>query len=141
MLRRGGQTNFMRVSAVNENRGGRGGCQNKSDCKLGGWRRKCGVSEMVRVKSPPPMPLLIFDGECGFCRRWVGRWKNATGEAVTYLPLQDPAVATQFPEIPREDMEESIHLVLPDGSVYYGAEAVFRSLAAGGRERWLLRLY
>lgn len=87
------------------------------------------------------MPLLIFDGECGFCRRWVGRWKNATGEAVTYLPLQDPAVATQFPEIPREDMEESIHLVLPDGSVYYGAEAVFRSLAAGGRERWLLRLY
>jgi lipase maturation factor 1 len=93
------------------------------------------------VQAPPPKPLLVFDGDCQFCRRWINRWKNATGDAVDYLPFQDPAVASRFPEIPRDDFAEAVHLILPDGSVSRGAEAVFRSLAEGGRQRWLLALY
>ena len=59
----------------------------------------------------------------------------------TYLPFQDESVAARFPEIPREDFEQAVHLILPDGSVCSGAEAVFRSLAEAGKERWLLWLY
>jgi predicted DCC family thiol-disulfide oxidoreductase YuxK/uncharacterized membrane protein YphA (DoxX/SURF4 family) len=99
------------------------------------------VPEINRVQSPPARPLLVFDGDCQFCRRWVARWKSATGEAVDYLPFQDAAVPARFPEIPPADFEEAIHLILPDGSVSRGAEAVFRSLAEGGRHRWLWRLY
>ena len=95
----------------------------------------------LRVQSPPFKPLLVFDGDCRFCRRWIARWKNATGNAVDYLPFQDESVAVRFPEIPRQDFEEAVHLILPDGSVSRGAEAVFRSLAQGGRHRWLLGLY
>ena len=99
------------------------------------------MSRELHVESPPPKPLLVFDGECQFCRRWITRWKHATGGAVDYLPLQDESVAARFPEIPRGDFEESVHLILPDGSVCRGAEAVFRSLAEGGKDRWLLGLY
>ncbi|MGA3182563.1 MAG: lipase maturation factor family protein [Verrucomicrobiota bacterium] len=94
-----------------------------------------------RVASPPPKPLLIFDGDCGFCRRWVARWRRATGDAVDFQPFQDEAVAKNFPEIPPAAFQDAVHLIFSDGSVCAGAEAVFRSLAAGGRERWLLWCY
>ncbi len=89
---------------------------------------------MIRVAQPPAKPLLIFDGECGFCRRWIERWKLATGDRVDYLTFQD--LGGQFPEISREQFEKSVQLIESDGAVYSGAEAVFRSL---GRQ-WLYRL-
>jgi predicted DCC family thiol-disulfide oxidoreductase YuxK len=33
-------------------------------------------------------PLLIFDGDCGFCRIWVEYWKRLTGDLVAYGPYQ-----------------------------------------------------
>ncbi len=95
----------------------------------------------IRVASPPPKPLLIFDGDCGFCRRWVARWQRAVGDAVDYRPFQDGEVKSKYPEIPPPDLEKAIHLVSPDGSVCRGAEAAFRSLATGGVERWMLWAY
>src|SRR5215471_17725689 len=93
----------------------------------------------VQVASPPPRPLLIFDGECGFCRRWIVRWKAATGRAVDYAESQQ--VAPQFPEIPKEAFARAVQLVLPDGAVLEGAEAVYRSLAEAPRSGWLLGAY
>jgi predicted DCC family thiol-disulfide oxidoreductase YuxK/uncharacterized membrane protein YphA (DoxX/SURF4 family) len=84
---------------------------------------------------------MLFDGECQFCRRWVARWKNATGDAVDYLPFQSEEIGRRFPEIPRAELEKSVHLITPDGKVLSGAEAVFQALAFGGTHRWLLRLY
>ncbi|HET6350391.1 MAG TPA: DCC1-like thiol-disulfide oxidoreductase family protein, partial [Candidatus Krumholzibacteria bacterium] len=83
-------------------------------------------------------PLMIFDGDCGFCRRWIARWKAFTGDRVEYEPFQ--SAADRFPEIPREQFARAVHLVEPDGSYSHGAEAVLRALAHGGR-RWPLALY
>ena len=79
-----------------------------------------------RVSNPPERPLLVFDGDCHFCRRWIERWRELTGGAVEYAPFQE--VAQSFPEIPRENFEQAVHFIDRDGSVYRGAEAVFRSL-------------
>ncbi|MEY2511311.1 MAG: hypothetical protein QOE26_2074 [Verrucomicrobiota bacterium] len=86
-----------------------------------------------KVSAPPSKPLVVFDGDCNFCRRWVERWREMTRGAVDYAPFQD-AVA-RFPEIPREDFAQALHFIDKDGTVYRGAEAVFRSLgtARGGR--------
>ena len=54
----------------------------------------------IVVRNPPPKPLLIFDGDCHFCRRWIERWREITAGAVEYAPSQE--VAERFPEIPRE---------------------------------------
>lgn len=84
-------------------------------------------------------PLLIFDGDCSFCRRWIARWQRLTGEAVHYQPYQ--RVAGSFPQIPKTDFGRAVHLVEADGTVTRAAEAVFRSLSLGGRLRGLRWLY
>ncbi|MFZ1072383.1 MAG: lipase maturation factor family protein [Verrucomicrobiia bacterium] len=86
---------------------------------------KCGI----RVATPPPKPLMVFDGDCNFCTLWIRRWRQMTGESVDYLAAQDPRIAAQFPEIPREQFDTAVQLIETDGSVYSGAEAVFRTLA------------
>ncbi len=99
------------------------------------------MSHELRVASPPGKPLLVFDGDCGFCRRWIARWQSATGDAVDYLPFQDETIGVRFPEIPRQSFERAVQLILPDGSVLSAARAVLRALALGGAARWLLWCY
>ncbi|HYK42368.1 MAG TPA: lipase maturation factor family protein [Thermoanaerobaculia bacterium] len=86
---------------------------------------------MARVAAPPERPLLIFDGDCGFCRMWIARWRSVTGPRVDYAPSQE--VAGRFPEIPAEAFRRSVQLVLPDGAVLQGARAVFAALSVAGR--------
>src|ERR1051326_5882699 len=85
----------------------------------------------IWIVKPPDKPLLIFDGDCHFCRRWIERWRELTGGAVEYSPFQD--VAERFPEIPREKFEESVHFIDSNGTVYRGGEAVLRSLGRKAR--------
>ncbi len=92
-----------------------------------------------RVGEPPEKPLLIFDGDCGFCKRWVERWKSLTGDRVDYAPSQE--AGSRFPEISAEEFRHSVQLVLPDGRVFEGAEAVFVSLSFAPRRKWLLAVY
>jgi predicted DCC family thiol-disulfide oxidoreductase YuxK len=94
-----------------------------------------------RVAAPPPKPLMIFDGDCNFCTLWIRRWRQMTGDAVDYLPSQDPAVAGRFPEIPRAQFGTAVQLLETDGVVYSGAEAVFRALAKNPNRQWPLLAY
>ncbi|HUA68453.1 MAG TPA: lipase maturation factor family protein, partial [Candidatus Saccharimonadales bacterium] len=95
----------------------------------------------IRVATPPPKPLMVFDGDCNFCTLWVRRWQQMTGENVNYLPAQDSSIPAQFPEIPREEFNTAVQLIESDGAVYSGAEAVFRTLAKNTDRKWLLRTY
>ncbi|HEY3663548.1 MAG TPA: lipase maturation factor family protein [Chthoniobacterales bacterium] len=90
----------------------------------------------LQVANPPPKSLLVYDGDCGFCKLWIARWREETGDAVDYEPLQ--SAAARFPEVPREEFERAVKLIEPDGRVWSGAAAVYRSLGAGGRplNRW-----
>ena len=84
------------------------------------------ANDTPRVANPPPRPLMAFDGDCGFCRYWVDRWRHATGGNVDYEPYQKEAV--RFPEIPPEAFARAIQFIEADGSVTSGADAVFRAL-------------
>jgi predicted DCC family thiol-disulfide oxidoreductase YuxK len=95
----------------------------------------------IRVATPPPKPLMVFDGDCNFCTLWIRRWQQMTGDAVDYLPSQDASIATQFPEIPRERFNTAVQLIETGGTVYSGAEAVFRTLAKNPKWQWPLNFY
>jgi lipase maturation factor 1 len=95
----------------------------------------------LRVAKPPARPLLVFDGDCYFCKFWVQRWQGLTGDAVEYLPAQDPRLAEQFPEISCTQFATAVQLIATDGVVYSGAEAVLRTLAYARHRQWPLRLY
>lgn len=83
--------------------------------------------------------LLIYDGDCAFCRYWVDAWRAETGDRVIYAPSQE--IAAKFPDIPRERYRRSIQLIDVDGRRYEGARAVFRALAHAPGRGWLVRLY
>jgi len=95
----------------------------------------------LRAGRPPTRPVLVYDGDCRFCTLWIRRGQQLTGEAVEYLPAQDPRVADQFPEIPRAWFDTAIQLIDTDGRVYSGAEAVCRTLAHHRGWRWALEVY
>ncbi len=83
-------------------------------------------SSYFSVLHPPPRPLLVYDGDCGFCRKWAGRWKGITGDKVDYEPYQKAAAS--YPEIPIENFQKAVQLIEPDGTVTGGAQAVFKTL-------------
>ena len=84
-------------------------------------------------------PLLLFDGDCGFCRFWVERWRAKTRGCVDYAPAQQEAA--RFPQVTEERWKHAAQLVMPDGAVYEGAEAMFTALAQVPEHRWALVAY
>jgi predicted DCC family thiol-disulfide oxidoreductase YuxK len=84
-------------------------------------------------------PLLVYDGDCSFCRLWIARWQSYTGDRVEYAPFQE--VAARFPQIPREDFARSLQLVMPGGAIYSAAHAVFRTLAYAPGQSGMLWAY
>ena len=84
-------------------------------------------------------PLLVFDGDCGFCQAWVDYWKDLTSDRVNYAPFQE--VGERFPQVSREEFASAVKLILPDGEVRTGAHAVFVALAAVPNKRWMLWSY
>jgi len=95
----------------------------------------------LRVASPPPRPLLVYDGDCHFCTLWIRRGQQLTGDTVDYRPAQDPRIAAQFPEISRTQFAEAVQYIAANGIVRSGAEAVFRTLAQNPRWQWPLHGY
>src|ERR1700681_1101565 len=87
----------------------------------------------LRVASPPPKPLMIWDGDCHFCRRWIERWREITADQVDYEPFQ--TAAERFPEIPRNEFQSAVQFIETNGQVFHGAEAVYRSLGYSRRHR------
>jgi hypothetical protein len=43
----------------------------------------------LRVSNPPPKALLIWDGDCDFCRLWIERWREMTAGKVDYTTYQE----------------------------------------------------
>ncbi len=81
-------------------------------------------------------PLLIYDGDCGYCRRWIERWRARTGERVRYLPYARTGLFTRLRISPRA-ARQSVQLIEPSGRISTGANAVFRALGRGPGLRWL----
>ena len=88
----------------------------------------------------PDGPTLIYDGECELCRQAVAlltRWDRE--HALRFVPFQDEA-AGRF-GIPLPALAAAMHLVLPDGSTFAGADATPELLRLLPGKRWLAPLY
>jgi predicted DCC family thiol-disulfide oxidoreductase YuxK len=85
------------------------------------------------------VPVVIYDGNCGFCRIWIEYWKAITGKRITYAASQE--VGSRYPEIQGQNFRESVQLVLPGGEVLSGARAVFVTLTFAPGMAWLLWAY
>jgi len=96
-------------------------------------------SSHPRVANPPLKPLMIWDGECHFCRLWIECWRALTAGEVDYETYQK--AATRFPEIPLEQFQRSVVYIDKDGEVFFAAEAVYRSLRCRSSRKWMAWSY
>ena len=96
-------------------------------------------SPAFRVAAPLERPLVVFDGDCAFCRFWIARWKQTSGESLDYSPYQEAAV--RFPEIPIEEFRRAVALVRPSGEILFGAAAVVAARAERTGHSFLSRVY
>ena len=100
---------------------------------------------MTRPAGAPP--LLLFDDECGVCRRiasWVRASALASGRATLDVrPIgEDPAALRAIePTLDIWEAYETIHLVMPDGSLKRGGEAVAEVLRRLPSTRGVARLF
>ncbi|MGO8869585.1 MAG: lipase maturation factor family protein [Alphaproteobacteria bacterium] len=90
----------------------------------------------VATPAAGPRPLLVYDGDCGFCGYWQRYWQKLTGERVDYRPYQE--VAAQYPAIPTAEFQRAVQFITPDGRRARAAEASFLTLShARGKAFWL----
>ncbi len=85
----------------------------------------------------PGQPTLIYDGECGLCRAAVAtltRWDRE--RRIALIAFQDRERVARF-GIGLPALAAAMHLVLPDGRVLAGADAVPELLRRLPNRRWL----
>jgi predicted DCC family thiol-disulfide oxidoreductase YuxK len=81
-------------------------------------------------------PLLVYDGDCGFCGYSARYWKKLTGDRVDYRPYQE--VAARYPAIPIADFQRAVQFIAPGGHRSSAAEASFQTLShVPGKGFWL----
>jgi predicted DCC family thiol-disulfide oxidoreductase YuxK len=85
------------------------------------------------------LALLIYDGDCTFCKAWVAYWREATDERVQFEPYQ--TAAERFPQVPVEQFKRAAHFVADDGAITNGAQAAFQTATKAPGRAWLLWAY
>lgn len=74
---------------------------------------------------PKARPIMVWDGECGFCKYWITNWKSKTDGRINYRTFQE--VAEQFQDIPLKEFKKASRLIESNGFVYSGPDSAYRS--------------
>ena len=88
---------------------------------------------------PKNKPLMVYDGNCGFCKYWVIKWKLMSGESIDYKPFQK--VASSFKDIHKKHFAEAVRFIDTGGKVYSGPEAAYYTYYKRGKAKFLFKAY
>lgn len=86
---------------------------------------------IARIPPLDPRGVLLWDGKCGFCARWAGRFERLSRKPVGVRPVRE--VWEMLPEPARAAAAEEVLWVEPDGAIFGGGEAIARALSRAGR--------
>ena len=66
--------------------------------------------------------VVLYDGECGFCSRWVEYWAGTLGRhGFEIASLDEPWVAERL-KMPQEELLTDIRLLTAGGELISGAD-------------------
>ncbi len=70
--------------------------------------------------------VVIYDGECNFCRSQVSNLRRLDfrGNRLSFLSLHDPRVAERYPDLSHESLMEQMYIVDRSGTRHGGGDAV-----------------
>lgn len=86
------------------------------------------------TQNPPSRHILIWDGDCGFCKFWKTRWQEKIKGKVEFKTFQD--YAQNFPDIPVKEFKKASRLIETDAKVYSGPDSAYRCLWHSGNKLW-----
>lgn len=82
---------------------------------------------------------MVYDGNCGFCRAWIGRWQAAAKGKIDFEP--STSALLRWPELAAAAPDDAVLLVGVDGRVTRGAAAVLLARHIAGAGTWLALAY
>jgi predicted DCC family thiol-disulfide oxidoreductase YuxK len=72
---------------------------------------------------------VIYDGQCNFCKRWIGRLRKAdTEHRFEMVPNDRPGLLNSYPMLKGKDVNKSVWLVTEDNKLYGGSDAAYQIL-------------
>ena len=106
------------------------------------------MKETISQEERPSKPILLFNDECGVCRR-IARWvrksaQNKTGDpSIIERPIGDDPEALRAlnPDLDIWEAYRTIHLLMPGGSMKQGGEAVAEVLRSLENTRWFAGIF
>jgi predicted DCC family thiol-disulfide oxidoreductase YuxK len=101
------------------------------------------MNDMEPVPLPHPADhsqrdVLIYDGDCRFCLQQVTKLANWDSQGrLSFLPLQDPYVSDQYPDLDRDELMKEMLLITTAGDRYRGVDAAREIVQHLPPLRWL----
>lgn len=84
----------------------------------------------------PSSPVVLYDSNCRFCKKWVKRCKKLTKHTVKYMPFET-APAYFYCKVDKNACAKALHLV-ENGHIYRGAHAIFKVLTYSDKRSFKL---
>ena len=80
------------------------------------------MSTETRLAQGVVRGVILYDGQCGFCSRWVKYWEGTLGRrGFEIASLDEPWVAEEI-NMPHEELLTDIRLLTSDGQLISGAD-------------------
>lgn len=80
--------------------------------------------DLPGVVDLPDADVVIYDGQCQFCRNQVERLNRWAGGRLAFVSLHDPWVVQHVPGLTHEMMMKQMYVISRDGRQYGGAAAI-----------------
>jgi len=83
-------------------------------------------SELPDPDSLNAADVVIYDGQCNFCRSQVSKLRrlDCCGNRLSFLSLHDTRVAQRYPDLQHEDLMEQMYVIDQHNRRHGGADAV-----------------
>ena len=78
--------------------------------------------DTIKSQFRPKNPIMVWDGECEFCRLCADRFESAGKGEVEFIPFQD--LYKKYPKAPKLEYEKSVVFFSKNG-IEAGAAAVY----------------
>lgn len=95
----------------------------------------------IQLPDPETLPnsdIVIWDGQCNFCRSQVERLFHWDSGKLSYLSLHDARAAALCPELTKEQLMEQLWVVTADRSGRFGGADAARYLSGKLPKLWWL---
>ena len=80
------------------------------------------VSTETRLAQGVVQGVVLYDGQCGFCSRWVKYWAGMLGRRGFEIASLDEAWVAERIKMPHEELLTDVRLLTENGQLISGAD-------------------